>query len=448
MLKLFLTLRYLRKKKVVCLSVIAVAISVALLIVVSSLFTGFIEAFERSAVDTIGDIVVFPPIQLTDYRDFIERLEEANIIERATPVLSAQGLVHLEKGNVRPVNIWGIDPVSHSEVTTFSESLIKQQSSSNGPSFGTSDPNGIIRGFVGIGVLAEPDEKTDEYDMVAVKEMIGTNIVLTTGKIAQQEVDGQTGPKMIRKTLEFTIEDVVFSGVYDLDKRFIYVPIGKLHELVDSQQDRPVADQIQIKLSKQADVEAALAQIRGLWEDFAEKQLGWSQHNIRLTTITTAQGLQRQFVLELQKQMAVLMLIFGVVSLSVIVLIFCIFYMIVETRQKDIAIIKSCGSSSVSVVSVFIGLGGCVGVMGSIIGIICAYIITLNINSIEKWISSVLGLKLWKSSVYMFSKIPNEVDLNLAFKIIFFAILAAAIGAFIPAIVAAKTKPVKILRYE
>ncbi|MHC4293258.1 MAG: ABC transporter permease [Planctomycetota bacterium] len=448
MLKLFLTLRYLRKKKVVSLSVIAVAISVTLLIVVSSLFTGFIEVFERSAVDTIGDVVVFPPIHFTDYQDFIQRLERANIIERATPVLSAQGLVHLEKGNVRPVNIWGIDPVSHSEVTTFRESLIRQKSSLTGPSFGASDSNGIVRGFVGIGVLAEPDEKTDEYDMGAIKEMIGTNIVLTTGKVAQQTVDNQTGPRMLRKTLRFTIEDVVFSGVYDLDKRFIYVPIEKLHKLLYPQQARPVADQVQIKLSEQADIEAALAQVRGLWEDFAEKQLGWDKYNIRQTTITTAKELQRQFVIELQKQMAVLMLIFGVVSSSVIVLIFCIFYMIVETRQKDIAIIKSCGSSSSSVVSVFIGLGACVGMMGSIIGIICAYIITLNINPIEKWISSVLGLKLWKSSVYMFSKIPNEVDLNIALKIIFFAILAAAIGSFIPAIVAAKTKPVKILRYE
>ncbi|MHC4131628.1 MAG: ABC transporter permease [Planctomycetota bacterium] len=448
MLKLFLTLRYLRKKKVVCLSVIAVAISVTLLIVVSSLFTGFIEVFERSAVDTIGDVVIFPPIHFTGYQDFIQRLERTNIIERATPVLSAQGLVHLEKGNVRPVNIWGIDPVSHSEVTTFRESLIKQKSSIAEPSFGTSDPNGIIKGFVGIGVLAEPDDKTDEYDMDAIKEMIGNNIVLTTGKVVQQAVDDQMGPKMLRKTLRFTIEDVVFSGVYDLDKRFIYVPIEKLHELLYPQQERPIADQVQIKLSEQADIEAALAQVRGLWADFAEKQLGWSQYNIRQTTITTAQELQRQFVLELRKQMAVLMLIFGVVSSSVIVLIFCIFYMIVETRQKDIAIIKSCGSSSSSVVSVFIGLGTCVGMMGSIIGIICAYVITLNINPIEKWISSVLGLKLWKSSVYMFSKIPNEVDLNLALKIIFFAILAAAIGAFIPAIVAAKTKPVKILRYE
>ncbi|MHC5076570.1 MAG: ABC transporter permease, partial [Planctomycetota bacterium] len=258
----------------------------------------------------------------------------------------------------------------------------------------------------------------------------------------------QTGPKITRKTLKLIIEDVVFTGVYDLDRRFIYVPIGYLQEILYPGEEDPVSDQLQIKLSENTDEEVALAQIRGIWEDFAEKKLGWNQTLIRETMITTAKELQKDFVVELYKQMGVLLLIFGVVSLGVIVLIFCIFYMIVETRQKDIAIIKSCGTSNGSVVSIFIGLGACVGVMGSILGIICAYIITLNINPIEKWISSVLGLKLWQSSVYMFSKIPNDIDWSLALQIIFFAVSAATIGAVLPAIVASKTKPVNILRYE
>jgi ABC-type lipoprotein release transport system permease subunit len=45
MLKLFLWLRYLRKKKIVLLSVAAIALCVALLLVVDSLFTGFIETY-------------------------------------------------------------------------------------------------------------------------------------------------------------------------------------------------------------------------------------------------------------------------------------------------------------------------------------------------------------------------------------------------------------------
>jgi ABC-type lipoprotein release transport system permease subunit len=50
--------------------------------------------------------------------------------------------------------------------------------------------------------------------------------------------------------------------------------------------------------------------------------------------------------------------------------------------------------------------------------------------------------------VYLFNKIPNEVDWPWALRIVSLAIVAAAIGTLIPAIVAAATKPVEILRYE
>jgi lipoprotein-releasing system permease protein len=122
--------------------------------------------------------------------------------------------------------------------------------------------------------------------------------------------------------------------------------------------------------------------------------------------------------------------------------------MIVMTRQRDIAIIKSCGTTSSSVASIFIGFGACVGVIGSAFGVILGYIVTKNVNTIEEWIRIIFGLKLWKSSMYMFSKIPNEVDWGSVWSIVLLTVVAAAIGALIPAIVAARTKPVEILRYE
>jgi lipoprotein-releasing system permease protein len=141
-------------------------------------------------------------------------------------------------------------------------------------------------------------------------------------------------------------------------------------------------------------------------------------------------------------------MIFGVVSLSVVLLVFCIFYMIVMTRLKDIAIIRSCGASTWSVASIFIGFGTFIGMIGSGIGIILGIIITKNINIFERWISNVFGLKLWKSSVYLFSRIPSEVDWNAVGPIVVSAIAAAALGALIPAIIAIRTRPIKILRYE
>jgi len=297
---------------------------------------------------------------------------------------------------------------------------------------------------VGIGVVAEPNEKTDEYDFNSAKSIIGQQVVLTTGTV-KSENEQQT---IKRKLIPFTVADIVFTGVYELDKSFVYLPIKDLQKALYTDEDEPVADQIQIKLADDADPDIAMAQISGLWADFADKQLHWPSYLIKQTTITTAKQLQSKYVAELQKQMGLLLLIFGVVSFSVVVLIFCIFYMIVETCQKDVAIIKSCGAASSSVALIFVGFGGCVGVIGSGFGMILGVMLTRNINTIEEWIRIIFGLKLWKSSVYVFSKIPSQVDWDSVIFIVLSAITAAAIGTLIPAIIAARTRPVNILRYE
>ena len=93
MLKLVLLLRYLGRRKIVLLSITAVGLSTALLIVVTSLFTGFIRAFEKTAVDAIGDVVVSPPIKFQQYQTFIERLEQTAAVEAATEGMTDDGVL-------------------------------------------------------------------------------------------------------------------------------------------------------------------------------------------------------------------------------------------------------------------------------------------------------------------------------------------------------------------
>ncbi len=471
MLKLFFWLRYLRKKKIVFLSVAAVALSTSLLIIVASLFTSFINTLERTAIQTIGDVVLSAPIAFAEYPLFIEQMESSFAVDAATATLSSQGLLHLGKGNVRAVHIWGIEPVRRAKVTGFKHFLRKQGQSSKEPSFKVANGSQTVGGFVGIAVIAEPNEETDEYDYDAIDRMLGQQVILTTGaKIESedpssnsqnvgQEPEGpdsqgngqahiEASSRFKRKTLKVTIVDIVHTGVYDLDKGFVYLPIEKLQDALYPDQKGQLANQIQIKLSKDVQTDVALAQIRGVWQNFVQQHLKANPYLIRYTIIETAQQMQSRYAGELRKQMGVLLLIFGVVSFSVIVLIFCIFYMIARLKQRDIAIIKSCGATSSSVAFIFLGFGSCVGIIGSALGTAVGYIITTNINIIEDYIRIIFGLKLWKSSVYMFSKIPNEINWLSVLPIVSFAIIAATIGALIPAIVVAGTRPVEILRYE
>ncbi|MCK5225368.1 MAG: FtsX-like permease family protein, partial [Planctomycetes bacterium] len=387
-----------------------------------------------------------PPVKFERYDLLIERLEKTNAVKSAAAIISTQGLLHLGNANVQAVSIWGIQPAKQAKVTSLKTNLIRQKEISGEPSFEIGNSSEITAGFVGIGVVAEPDEETDEYDFKAAEKFIGQKVVLTTG--TQIETKSGEEKKFKRKTIQFVISDIVFTGVYDIDKSFIYLPIEKLQKTLYPNENMPVAEQIQIKFADGVDADLGLAQIRGVWKTFAAEKLNWDSSFIEQTNITTARQMQSEYVAELRKQMGVLLLIFGLVSFSVVVLIFCIFYMIVMTCQKDIAIVKSCGASKSLVVSVFAGFGVCVGLAGGGFGVGLGYVITKNISTVEEWIRIIFGLKLWKSSVYMFNKIPNQVDWNSVLPIVLSAVAAAAIGALIPAIIAAKTKPVNILRYE
>jgi lipoprotein-releasing system permease protein len=447
MLKIFLWLRYLRKKKIVFLSIAAVALSVSLLIIVSSLFSGFIIVFEQAAVDAIGDVVLDPGAQFAKYEKFIERLEQTEAVDAATAILKAEGLLRLDTGNVRAVAVWGIEPERRVKVMGFDRFLFRQKDAGGKPSFDVNGSEDDLGGFVGIGVVAEPDEKTDKYDYDAIEKMFGEEVILTTGTVIPADPNSGTRAGVKRRVIKFKIADVVETGVHQFDKGCVYLPIEDLRKYLYPDEEFPVASQIQIKLAEDTEPDAALAVIRGVWQSFVEDELGGDLY-LTNAIIMTAKEIQRPFVAAYQKQMGILLLIFGVVSLGVVLLIFCIFYMIVRLKQRDIAIIKSCGAAGSSVAWIFVGFGACVGIIGSAFGVLLGYIITRNINTIEEWIRIIFGLKLWKSSVYMFSKIPDEVDWFWALCFVLLAIVAAMIGALIPAIVAAATKPVNILRYE
>jgi lipoprotein-releasing system permease protein len=448
MLKLFFWFRYLCKRRIVLLSIAAVALSVSLLIVVASLFTGFINAFERSAVDVIGDVILAAPSGVTfdKHSVLIERLAKSGIVEAATPTLTCDGLLHVGAGNVRGVTVWGIEPGSRTRVTKLKDALVRQKQMPGEPSFDVPGVPDKVGGYVGIGIVADPNERTDQYDLEPIlKQMIGQQVLVTTGTMSHSS-SGADEPR--RVLVPFNIADIVFTGVYQLDESMVCVPIGTLQRALYPDAKGTLATSVNIKLKPDVNPDLAVTQIRGLWHSFAADELGWTPYLIAATRIATAQQMQHQYVVEIRKQMGILLLVFGVISFSVVVLVFCIFYMIVRLKRKDVAIMKSCGAPSSSVAWIFLGFGVAVGVMGAALGTVLGYVITANINIIEGWIRTTFGLKLWQSSVYMFDKIPNVVDWNWALLFAGLSIVAAALGALLPAALAAGTRPVEVLRYE
>ena len=447
----FLCGRYLRRKRIVLLSVTAVTLCCALLITVASLFTGFIRAVESSADDYLGDVVLSAPQgrRMEEFGQLLRQIEEVPGVQAATAVLGGNGLLLTGPGQVRAAQILGIDLQSRLKVSPLKDALIRQKEASPEqisflPPQASADSVG---GFVGIGLVASPDEITDSYDMQKVRSFIGQKAALTTGTLAENETSDEktdaASPRYVRKVLRFTIADVVQTGVYEFDQNFVYVPIEALSALLYPDK-KPCADAVQIRLAKGTDEETAMAMIRGAWLEFARGRLDWAD----AVTVESSRKMQARLIAEYRKQLDILMLIFGIVSFGVVLLVFCIFYLIVMTRQKDIAVVKSCGASSLSVAGLYLLVGFVNGLAGSALGVVLGWLIVRNIEWVENGVTAMTGVKIWKASTYLFAEIPNEVNWSWAAWICAASLAAAAVGALIPAIAAARVSPVKILRYE
>ncbi len=450
MLKLLLCMKYLMRRKIVLLSIIAVALSCGLLISVSSLFKGFIGAVESSVSDNLGDVIIGSPYgfrSISKLDVLIPRLEKIEGVECAAPLLVGSGLVLKGKGDVKRVSIWGIDLDKHIKVTSLKESLLMQKNTPS-TSFNTTANDKSLYGFVGIGVSCSLDPKTDEYDIDKASKVIGSKIVVMTGSL-QQNNNSNKKPVLERKSLVVRVGDVVFSGVYRFDNSTIYLPIDLLSKTICPYADDvgPIARAVLIKLSEGSDVNTTVEEIRSVWEDFELNTLGWPNVANDMDPKTSIEY-QRRLIDEYRKQMKMLMIVFGVISVGVIFLISCIFYMMILTRQKDIAIIKSFGGGGPTIITIFLSFGLVVGILGSVLGVLFGSLFIKNINSIEHFINIVSGVKIWKSSVYMFDKIPSTLDASSVIWISIASIAAAVIGSIIPAIVASKINPVRILRYE
>jgi lipoprotein-releasing system permease protein len=135
-------------------------------------------------------------------------------------------------------------------------------------------------------------------------------------------------------------------------------------------------------------------------------------------------------------------------------LIFCIFYMIVVEKTKDIGIIKSVGSTSTGVAGIFLGYGLAIGIVGSMLGLLFGYLIVTYINEIHTWIGHVTEkltgepFYMWNPEVYAFDTIPNTMNPHEVFWIVLIAIASSVLGALVPAIRAARMNPVEALRWE
>ncbi len=129
MYQTLLTTRYLTSRVIPLIAVAAVALCVALVIVVVSVMTGFLDMVQSAGRTLMGDVIISYGISgLPHYEDLQVKLEENPNILGTTPIVDGWGLLRMPYPDSKAkqsetVQVWGIVPESFAKITDFSDSL-------------------------------------------------------------------------------------------------------------------------------------------------------------------------------------------------------------------------------------------------------------------------------------------------------------------------------------
>jgi ABC-type lipoprotein release transport system permease subunit len=255
----------------------------------------------------------------------------------------------------------------------------------------------------------------------------------------------------------FVIVDDSYTGVYDVDSTYVYAPFEKVQYMAGMRSPAdpsdpgwfpPRCNEVLFKLAGNPTPSATKllrAQIADYVESFERQHPAMLQAHLEVQTWDEKQA---RYLGAVQNEKHMMTFILGLMSLVVLVVVFLIFYMIVRDKTRDIGIIKAVGGSEAGVAGIFLTYGLFIGLVGGALGALFGVLFVTHTNQIHEWIYRMTGIMIWDRSVYLFDRIPDQVnpwEVALYFAL---SVIAGVVGAAIPAIVAAAEDPVKAVRYE
>jgi ABC-type lipoprotein release transport system permease subunit len=128
--KLFLTFRYLTRKKIVIFPILVVWLCVMMLIIVTSIMQGFVDRVRDANRELFGDIIISTPsAQGFERYDELAKDLQARFpeVRATTPVVNAYALLYVpSRQRSVPALLVGVRPEEQAQVSKFRESLYQQ----------------------------------------------------------------------------------------------------------------------------------------------------------------------------------------------------------------------------------------------------------------------------------------------------------------------------------
>jgi lipoprotein-releasing system permease protein len=173
-----------------------------------------------------------------------------------------------------------------------------------------------------------------------------------------------------------------------------------------------------------------------------EKQLGfpyWARHWMEMNkNLFSALRLEKR-VMFIILSLIVLVAIFNVITTLI---------MVVMEKSRDIAILKSMGATSGSIMKIFIYQGLTIGIIGTILGCAFGLGIAFHLEKISLFIESLFGFKILPGDVYYLSSLPSLVNYGDVLIIVMGTLAVSLLATIYPSRRASRLDPAEALRYE
>lgn len=385
------------------ISVVSVALGVALLILVVSVMDGFGQAIRRMMVETQGDVQVVGETFINDYPAVRDRIASTPGVAGVTPYAQGVAMIEYEGKPAFPM-IEGIDLNHVDQVIP-------------------------IRHYVRYGSLDDLDDDSvilSSRLAESIGAQIGTNIQLYSPLLLEKLKNDE-----VLLPREFRVVGIFEIGHQQLDSSLVIVTLRTMQELYGL--GRAVHG-FNVKLADGANETATIAAINAKLPPNIRAR-SWIESN-------------REFlwVLRLEKNMMLFILLFVVLVAAFLTM--SLLLVLVLKKTREIGLLGALGASRRQIAACFCVQAIVIGIAGTATGLALGFTLLYFRNDAVDLLTRLTGSQETFERFYQFSQLPAHTNTSDLIVIIVSALVLSTLAGLIPATMAARLKPVEALRSE
>lgn len=387
------------------ISVASIALGVMALIVVLSVMNGFQKEVRDRMLSVLSHVEIHNLTGSVDnWEALFETLKKDDPrIVAAAPFASGQALLSAGS-SVQGAVVRGIDPAREGSVSDI--------------------PSSVLSGSV-------ENLNPGAFGVILGRDLARQLRVLPGDKVTLIVSKGNVTPAgFVPRMKQMTVVGLVSSGHYEFDSTLAVMHVKDAAALYRT----GGATGVRLKLNDMNEAPEVAARIRPhLPQGWYASD--WTSQNRTWFAAVKVEKTMMSIILFL----IVLVGAFGLVSTLV---------MTVTEKQSDIAILRTLGASSGSIMRIFMIQGCIVGFAGVAFGVGLGLLIACNLDVIVPAVEAVLGVEFLPREIYFISSMPSDPRASDIIPIAVLSFVMSLAATLYPSWRAARTRPAEALRYE